>query len=195
MAATDLVTLAEVKTALSISVTDHDSRLTALIANLSARILMHLQVPVVHETVTEKHFGGKKRLYLKKYPYVSGLTITDGKGNTIPSTDYLIIAEQGILQHVGLWPTAQEADGKIGRWSITFTAGLAATTAAVPADLKEACTLWIAKRFNRIDPSVTSKSVGDMSLSYAILNESAAGAEGVTPDIASLLAPYISRGF
>lgn len=191
MAATDLVTLSEVKTALNITVTDHDSRLSALITNTSARILAYLQTAVVHETVTEKHFGGKKRIYLKKYPYVSDIAIIDGKGNTMPSTDYIIIAEQGILQHVGNWPTAEEADGKIGRWSITFKAGLVANTAAVPADLKEACHLWVSRRFNRIDQSVRSKSVGDVSISYTASDE----ADAIPPDVAALLSPYVSRGF
>lgn len=195
MATTDLVTLAEVKTQLNITVSDHDTRLAALITNTSARILAYLQTAIVHETVTEKHFGGKKRIYLKKYPYVSDIAIIDGDGNTVPSTDYLIIAEEGILQHVGLWPTAEESDGKIGRWSITFKAGLAAATASVQGDIKDACHLWISKRFSRPDPSITSKSVGDMSLSYAILGESADGAPGVPPDVAQLLAPYVSRGF
>lgn len=191
MAATDLVTLSDVKTQLNITVADHDSRLSALITNVSARILAHLSNAVVHETVTEQHVGGKKRIYLKKYPYVSDIAIVDGKGNTIPSTDYLILAEQGILQHTGLWPTAEESDGKIGRWSITFKAGLAANTASVPADLKEACHLWVARRFNRADTSVRSKSVGDLSLSYAAQDDP----EGVPPDVAALLAPYVSRNF
>lgn len=191
MAATDLVTLSEVKTALNITITDHDSRLTALITNTSARILAYLQTAVVHETVTEKHFGGKKRIYLKKYPYVSDIAIVDGKGNTVPSTDYLIIAEEGVLQHVGLWPTAEEADGKIGRWSITFKAGLAANTASVAGDIKDACHLWVSRRFNRIDQSVRSKSVGDMSIGYTASDD----ADAIPPDVAALLSPYVSRGF
>lgn len=191
MATTDLVTLTEVKTQLNLTVTDHDTRLAALITNTSARILAYLQTAVVHETVTEKHFGGKKRIYLKKYPYVSDIAIIDGKGNTVPSADYVIIAEEGILQHVGLWPTAQEADGKIGRWSITFKAGLVANTASVQGDIKDACHLWIARRFNRIDQSVRSKSVGDMSISYTASDE----ADAIPPDVAQLLSPYVSRGF
>lgn len=191
MATTDLVTLAEVKTQLNITVSDHDTRLAALITNTSARILAYLQTAVVHETVTEKHFGGKKRIYLKKYPYVSDIAIIDGDGNTVPSTDYLIIAEEGVLQHVGLWPTAEESDGKIGRWSITFKAGLAANTASVAGDIKDACHLWVSRRFNRIDQSVRSKSVGDMSIGYTASDE----ADAIPPDVAALLSPYVSRGF
>jgi len=191
MATTDLVTLAEVKTQLNITVADHDTRLSALITNVTARVLAYLQTAVVYETVTEKHFGGVKRLYLKKYPYVSDIAIIDGAGNTVPSTDYLIIAEQGILQHVGYWPTALESDGKVGRWAITLKAGLAASTTVVPGDIKEACHLWVSRRFNRVDQSVRSKSMGDLSISYTGSDD----ADAIPPDVAAILSPYVSRGF
>jgi hypothetical protein len=191
MATTDLISLTEAKTELGITVSDHDTRLSALITNTSSRILAHLQNSVVIQARTERHYGGKKRIYLQRYPVTSGPTISDEAGNTVESTDYLMLAEQGMLQHVGFWPTAQDADGKVSRWVIVYGAGLAVNTAAVPADLKEACLLWVSRRFSRPDQSVTSKRVGDLALGYAAPSEEP---EGVPADIAAMLAPYVSQG-
>jgi len=191
MAATDLIFLAEAKTELGITVTDHDLRLEALITNTSSRILAYLQNHVVIQARTERHYGGKKRLYLQRYPVTSGPTISDEAGNTVESTDYMMLAEQGILQHAGIWPTAQDANGNISRWTIAYGAGLAVNTAAVPADLKEACLTWVTRRFSRPDQSVTSKRVGDLALGYAAPTEEP---DGVPTDIAAMLAPYVSQG-
>lgn len=190
--ATDLISLTEAKLSLGLTDTSQDDKLAALISGISLRILAYLQNAVVIQVRTEYHIGGKKRLYLQRYPLVSGPTISDGAGNTIPSTDYTTLPEQGLLQHAGCWPTAQDANGNISRWTIVYSAGLAVNTAAVPADIKAACQVWLARQFNRPDQSVTSKRIGDLSLSY---EGPSLDQDGVPADIAAMLAPYVSHGF
>jgi hypothetical protein len=192
MATTDLVSLTEAKLSLGLTDTSQDEKVTAIVASSSARVLAYLQNAVVIQARTEYHTGGKKRLFLQRYPLVSGPTITDGAGNTIPSTDYTTLPEQGILQHAGLWPTAQDANGNISRWTVVYSAGVAVNTAAVPADIKAACLVWVARQFSRPDQSVTSKRIGDLSLSY---EGTAPDQGGVPADIAAMLAPYVSQGF
>ena len=197
MATTDLITLAEAKIHLSISTSDlsQDDRLSALITGCSARILDYLQTNVVIQDRTEYHYGGKKRIYLQRYPIVSGPSqIIDGAGFVVPDTYYVTIHEQGILQSVGLWPIAQEANGARSRWKITYSAGLVVNTASVPADLKQACLFLVAMHLNRPDQSVTMKAVGDLRLSY---RDAAASeqAYGFPPEVAALLSPYMSQGF
>ena len=192
LSATALISLAEAKTHLSIGDTSQDTLLEALIDGCSARILAYLQNHVVIQSRTERHYGGKQRIYLQRYPYVSGLSITDEALNTVPSTDFTILAEQGIVHHAGgCWPIAQDANGNVSRWIVVYAAGLAVNTAAVPADLKQACKAWVAILMARRDPSVTSKRVGDLAISYS---DPGPDSDGVPPEICALLAPYVSRG-
>ena len=192
LSATALISLAEAKTHLNVGDTSQDTLLEALIESCTSRILQALQNHVVIQSRTEHHAGGRKRIYLQRYPVVSGPTIIDEAGITVPDTYYLLEAERGILQHAGLhWPVAQAADGKISRWIITYASGLAVDTASVPADIKLACKLLVAETFSRREPDLTAKRIGDLSLQY---RPKQADDAGMPLHVANLLSPYMSQG-
>jgi hypothetical protein len=80
---------------------------------------------------TSGRLGGSKRIYLRHSPIVSVTSITDDASTTISSTDYTVDAQQGVLEHDGLWPVPD------GRWTIIYTAGLFEDTDDVSWDVKE----------------------------------------------------------
>ena len=196
VSANALISLAEAKTHLGITDTANDTLLEALIDGASAAIEAFCQTVFVQRTITDIVAGGPglrcKRIYLTRYPIVSVTSITDPAANTVPATDYVIYKAEGMLIHAGAWPEAQDSNGNVARWSVVYIAGRAATTAAVEANLKLACKMLVAATFSRRESGIASKRVGDLSVSY---HAPSAEGGGMPPEVASLLAPYVSIGF
>lgn len=191
-----LISLAEAKTHLGISDTVQDTLLEALIDGASAAIEAFCQTVFVQRTITDIIGGpglrrSEKRLYLNSYPIVSVTSITDPAANTVPATDYVIYKAEGMLVNAGAWPVAQDTNGNIARWTIVYVAGRAANTAAVEANVKLACKLLVATRLSLREGGITSKRVGDLSISY---RDPQVSDSGLPAEVTSLLASYVSLG-
>lgn len=174
----DLITLAEMKTfpGFAALASTEDAILSALITAATYDFEAYWDNYGVRRAVTERvSYREMKRLsanadviFLSKYPVVpSGIAIADPAGNTIGSDDYWVDQDIGALRTAGGWGIPQDANGFETYWTITYTAGRVAQTADVPANIKHACKMWVATLYKRPDRDLVSKSVGDLSLTFA----------------------------
>jgi hypothetical protein len=77
---------------------------------------------------------------------------------------------------------------------VLYTAGRYANTAAVPANLKLAAKMHLTGRYKRPDSTVRSKTVGELSITYADLGGTEADQPtGFDSTVRALIAPYRSR--
>lgn len=150
---------------------EHDRRITQLMGAAQPRLESYLKKKLVLVAAESEQFfgGGGARYYTKFYPIVSVASIVDPATNTLDPDNYLVIGEQGYVQHLaGSFPRAVETTGKIARWTITYAHGLFATVAAVTDEYKQALSLLVAERFERIEPGVMGKSLGgSISVTYS----------------------------
>jgi hypothetical protein len=116
--------------------------------------------PVVQRQFTHYFAGGVKRLYLPHYPIVSVASVVDDDENTVATADYRVYADEGVLEHVGYWPYP------IGRWKVTWTAGLVDQRINVPHHFKEACRRLVAFMTAKATPGAISEKIGDTAIDY-----------------------------
>lgn len=182
MAETDLVTLNEVKNYIGGVDSDDSVILQTLITAATAAIEAHTGKAFVERQFTEDYSGGPKSwvrggskvIQLNHYPVVSVSSITDDDGETVPASDYTVIAELGQLEHESWWPRPE------GRWTIVYTAGSAASTQEVDDGVKQAAIMTVASWFQGRDrdPALVSKKVGDVSKTYRDGEDARSGLPG-----------------
>lgn len=161
-----LCTVAEAEVGLGLSTGEGGSRLEALVNSATILAETYCRAPFVIRSFTELHPGWSKRIYLKHAPVTSVTSIVDPALNTVPSTDYIILGHMGVLEHFGRFPIPQNSQGQRAYWTVTFDAGLFANTAAVGADLKEACWRIAGKAWESPSGGAQSVGVGSLSVSY-----------------------------
>ena len=191
----NLVSLAEAKAYLNISVTTFDTQIQAMIDGASALIEDFCQNAMVEREFTEHytgginlHKGGAKRIYLKHFPVAEVASITDDSGYVMPADQYVIWPEKGILEHFGYWYVPQTTTGSPGRWTVVYTAGRHADTASVIPSLKLACNMLLATRWMARSPGIQSQRIGDLSIAWDRNLES----EGLPAEVRSMLGPYVA---
>lgn len=162
-----ILDLEEGKRHLNVTTTSDDAEILAFIGGATFAIENYVQNAVVQRTFTEDYtagvgarLGGARRIYLKRYPIQSVTSITDDESNTVVAADYIVVADEGYLEHDWLWPVP------VGRWSIVYVAGRYATTKDVEQHWKTACKLLLADYWNLPQASVESKKIGDLSITY-----------------------------
>lgn len=188
-----LITLGELKTfpGLASAPASEDDILQAMIDAASLDFEAYWDNYGVQRSVTEKHTYREIRratpnadkIQLDKYPIVLVTSITDPAGNTIGPDDYWIDADIGALRANGGWTIPVDSNGFESYWTIVYKAGRVANTASVPANIKHACKLWIYQLYKRPDRDLISKSVGDLSLTFA---------KGTSEDLPELIKRMIS---
>ncbi len=132
-------------------------------------------------------------LWLRRSPVVSVTSITDPAGNSVAATDYAVIKPRGLLRRPGGWPVPVDANGHEAVWTVTYTAGRWADTAAVPANVRLGAKLFVAERYLKRQPGVVREvvqGVGDVSYAGLVTRQY----PEIPPEVAQLLAPYRSRG-
>lgn len=207
-----LITLEEVKALLGITSTSFDDKLTGIINFQSARLDRWCRVGLVQRTYVEQYLGSAKdertfypelanpdrefftggqtrEIALRHYPVVSVASIEDGDGNSVASTDYHIRKRQGILEHFGGWPIPYDANELLGEWTITYTAGFFANTAAVTEDVKAAVFALVARQHSVLVPGVASMATGTLSVSFGDLSETAETG-GLPAEVARAMGQY-----
>lgn len=189
IAAFALITLDEAKAMLDLQTLTaaQQTHLEGVIDGCSLEIegLIHT-VLVKRASIVEKHTGGPphrrggwKRLYLDRKPIVSVASIVDDDGNTVDSSEYTIIENEGVLEHEWQWPAP------VGRWTVTYSAGLFDTTTDVTQDLKNACRMLVADRFVRRTPE-SSVNIGDVKTMH--------GSAAIPAPVKSMLGKYLVVG-
>jgi len=169
------------------------SRLQQLVDSATLQIEEYIQNAVVEGTFTEKHRGGVRQWFLRRYPIQSITSITDPSSTTIPNTDYTLEEEQGRIIAFGSFATAVETDGRPARWSVVYVAGKYATTDVVDANFKLAANILIAERFERPESGVISKKVGDLQIMYSDAGRSFTGPGLIPAEVRQLIGSYVSR--
>jgi hypothetical protein len=162
-----LLDLEEGKRHLNVTTTTDDAEILAFIGGATFAIEAYVGNAIVQRSFTEDYtagqgprIGGASRIHLKHYPIVSVTSITDDESNTVASTDYIILADEGYLEHDWRWPAP------VGRWTIVYTAGRYATTKAVEQHWKTACKLLLADYWNLPKSNIESKKIGDLDIKY-----------------------------
>jgi len=189
-----LVSLDEARTQLGIEDTNKAARVSLLVDAATELIENYIGNAVVIRSFTEKHWGAKKHIFLQRYPVTAITSITDPDSQTVAAADYILIDDEGRLQHHGTFPNARDADGARARWSIVYTAGRYTATNTVAAKFKEAAHIIIAERFRRAEPGITSRKVGDLAITYSDRSTSRSiGRSLAIPDeVRALLADEVS---
>jgi len=131
--------------------------------------------------------GGQASPYffLRSRPIVSVTSILDPSGTSIPSTDYEIELQKGMLLLTQSWPLARGAQGQRSFYTITYSAGLVADTASVPERFKLAAKLLVAGFYSHRRPGVSSRKVGDLEVRYR--EEPETRASGALPNEVAVL--------
>jgi len=153
MAAEDLVTVSEAKSALRLGTTANDTLLAAWITAVSVRV-DELCGPVVNRTVTaEAHDGGMTVVFPKLVPFSSVTTVTEydtaGTGtvlsaedfDTKPANAYLVDGE--LLRRRSSGGDSWFAYGR-KNVIVTYVAGRVANTAAVTEQFKRSALIILA---------------------------------------------------
>jgi hypothetical protein len=166
MATLDAVTLPEVKTALGIDGTAEDAALARLITATTLEVERALRTQFVQRSVVEYHPGECRRFYVQVVPIASVTSVVDPAGTTCPSTQY-VVRQKRYIEHWGHFFNAFTSAGQVADWTVTYTAGWFASTAAVTADVKAEIIRAIAAAREAPNAGVSSVGVGDLSISYA----------------------------
>lgn len=165
MAATDLTTLAKVKTQFEIRNSTDDELLGRLITAASAFIGNYTgRGNLVSSAATEYYDGtGTAVLMLRRYPItavaslkVEGLTVP--AAGAYPASGFVFDSQTLALRGYAFPKGVQNVE-------VTYTAGYA--QAALPADLEQACIDLVGFKYkNRQHPDETSKTLAGNTTSY-----------------------------
>src|SRR5213593_1630311 len=152
--------------------TDFADLIDALIDSSTQAIEDHCNNIFVIRTVTEKvmweRIAAKNIIALRKYPIVSVTSIVDQAAtpNSIPSTWYWIDPDRGFLVANGGWQIPVDANGFATYWTVTYSAGRYANTAAVDPVLKNACRMTLEDGFFGGAGDSVRRSIGDLEIEY-----------------------------
>jgi len=135
-------------------------------------------------------------IWLRRYPIISVSDIRDQYANTITSSDYWIDADVGALRCTEWagWDVPTNSGGYNTYWTIGYTAGHVANTAAVPANIKLAAKMRIAQLYKSPTQDVSAKSVEDLSITYKQAGGMSGSEDtGLPIAIQRLIAPWKKR--
>lgn len=129
------------------------------------------------------------KIRLNRYPILaaSGVSIVDPAGNSIASTDYWINSDFGEVNTTGGWQIPLDSNTFTTYWKCTYVPGWVNSTGDVPANIKTACKMQVAARYKRPDQNVTTKKVGDLSITYA---QAKGDGEGLPAHIKSMISVW-----
>jgi hypothetical protein len=201
-----MTTLAAVKTALSITTTDDDDRLTAAISAASHAVANYIGYYPLRQTYRETIPGfGDLKLMLSRIPVVSvsGLFYGSTQEIVAPTSYTIESAENGfIMRDLGFpWSAGVEWDmdshimprSERNQFIVDYQAGYIMSTDSartLPYDIEQAVIMTAGSLYHQAqrDPGVSSKSVGQLSVTYKL--EGRRTAEALPVQAAALLGPY-----
>jgi uncharacterized phiE125 gp8 family phage protein len=186
----DLVTLATVKAAMSITGPDEDDFLKSAITQASDVIARHCRRVFALEVVTEtlRPDQSKNDLVLARYPVAEITSVVEGN-TTVDPTMYEINVDSGVLRRLagdgtsdGWWPAS--------RIVVTYSAGFDLPT-DTPAALQKAATRLVKAYYDTADRDLSVRSLdvpGVLSRTYLDF-------EHLPFDAEALLAPFRNMRF
>ncbi len=145
VAATTIVTLAEMRSFLNIPTTQtgKDSLLIDLLDSYNTEMELYLGVTMINSTYTETYDGNDKdSLFLKHYPIISVTTLTIDDVAQVLNTDYYIHGEEGYIK------LEDDTFGdELSSVDIVYVAGHGAARANISAVLKNVLKTWVMRVF------------------------------------------------
>lgn len=143
VAASTIVTLAEMRTFLNIPTTQtgKDDLIIDLLDSYNAEIELYLGVTMINSTYTETYDGnGTDSLFLKHYPIISVTSLTIDDTAQVLNTDYYIRESYIKLDDDTFTEDLNNVD-------IVYVAGHGATRALISSVLKNALKTWVMRVF------------------------------------------------
>lgn len=198
-----LTTVDTVKAELSITTTDEDDYLEALIPRVSAAICSHLglvraddgSLTLGRETLVEtiRLENDSQNLMLSRRPIVSVTSVTR-YSDVVPAERYEARPMSGLLKAL---ICDRPSCWSCGKYVVTYVAGWLLPDQDgrnLPEDIEQAAIAEMkAVRFNRSrDPALKSENILESLYSYELFGPDKQGTQGVlvSPEAASLLQPY-----
>jgi hypothetical protein len=188
----DILTLDEVKDIIGLPASDtaDDQKIMRLIPQATRRLEVYLNNFVVQRSHTEHHYGLQGQWWLERYPIASITSIADPASNTIEADEYRLEEEKGlIISTTGLFTTAMDTSGRRSRWEVIYVGGKFAGIDDVTDEYKQALALLLIERFERPEPGIISRKMGDLTVTYSSQEEL------VPPEVAALVGGYASISF
>src|SRR3954466_6493089 len=162
-----LTTLASLKTELGITGSSSDTRLAALISQVSAAIETFCDRRFEQRTLTEIFYPAERRIYLSAWPVTAVTSVTDSGTLLDADDDYILDDEQGVLTPP-IYGVGYGSPCGYNRWwtslTVIYTGGYllpADDDADLPGDIERAC-LDLAIRYYHgggRDPALRSETV------------------------------------
>lgn len=181
-----IATLSEIKAELGITDAADDALLTNLAKGLQGRFedLCNRRFERT-ASITEKHTGGIRTLYLKTFP-VESVALVTIDGTALDSTNYTVSLERGRLYYgsgSALWPNG------IDNITVVYTAGYKAAGSAtgtypMPESLRRALFMQLGYEWRN------RESLGRMSMGAQGQNISLSPAK-LLPEVMDCLAPFV----
>lgn len=169
MAATDIVTVDEVKKQLNIPALDtsQDDELGDFISSVTD-VIEHIVGPVVPREVVEVHDGGKPAVVLRRPPVLSVTSVAES-GTTLDAVGYTTSVAAGVL-----YRSSGRFAGTHGAISVTYQAGRATTPASIKQAAKELVAVNFRPQqggnFSPFDRSDDGAGGGDIILGFFVPN-------------------------
>lgn len=167
-----------------------DSRITLLLQASVGAFETYTSTALLVRTFTQQFEGGEELWLLDKKPVSVITTILDPKGNSLPSSQYLLHKGLGMIEWYSIAPRAVNADDTRGLWTVTYTAGHFSSEALVPTDVRTGLLGMMAKWYFNPQPGVQSTREGDSATAY-IPNPSSKAV--IPPEIEALWCEYRRR--
>lgn len=198
MAATDILTTAEARSAINVSVSTLDTELALHVSGISQRIDA-LCGPVVARTVTtERHDGGKSFVILRYTPVLSITSVTeyvDGVASTLTAetltsrvtNNYLLDTADKFSARIYRRESGADSTFSSGRLNIavTYSAGRVADTASVTEIFKLAATAILRRTWKR-EQSAWAQRPG------VFMEEDTTGADGFYRAVDPLVREFLA---
>ncbi|MBT9255378.1 hypothetical protein KMZ30_07305 [Phycicoccus sp. KQZ13P-1] len=160
MATTDLLTLDDARRACLIpdGVTDRDSDLAGTYVPAVTDVVEDVVGPVVARTFTRTELGGGEAVVLP-HVGVSAVSVTVA-GAAVASTGFVVDEAAGIV-----WASSGAFGGTTDEVVVTYTAGVATSTADVPAPIRLAARMILAWMWRRDVNGRPDQASGDKTTS------------------------------
>jgi hypothetical protein len=184
-----LDTLANVKSRLGITTSADDTLLGLLQDSADAAIANYCNRDFAGGTFTEYYPGGSRFVHLRNFPVSSvtsvklDSTYTYGAETVVPSTDYVVHLERGVIQST--------AGAFLPSEPRVIQVVYATATSQVPADVKEAYARLVGHGYRRVKTDAAANYQNVMQQKYGETFIIFGHTEEALPeDVRSLLAPY-----
>jgi len=163
----NVITLAEAKSAIRLSSTVSDVHIQAILDSQEEWLAGELGVTFTSDTITERVDGGHSLLYLSRLPVTEITSVTDKTNDAVESSDNYMLDNRGIeketTQAQRFWSSGRK------RWEVVYTGGYDGN---IPAGLKVPMLQLFARYWNNTPDASSQNSPAAGGISWQGLMDS-----------------------